>query len=442
MNLYIHKMQQKGEIYMKIIMENIGKIIDADIELSGLSVIAGYNNTGKSTILKAIYTGLNIFRNSDSKVLEERKKSINTIIYQSEDYFDKRGYEELPSYLLEELMGALDNSFNELSELDKEERFKAFKQMFLGIVNLYSDTIVNTKGGQLIYTDSFIKPLFEEINVIIERSKEDYIKFYGNTYIKNVFKGQLNNMSEMNSAYIYIRTKSRDNFIMIENNKIADMSNNFTSEPDAIYIPSCGLLDIIDGYGQLRKYSPEGDIRNYLFTKYEKNYTYEEYNAIKENTSKIAGIIEDTIHGELELSQAGRFYFKDKKLDKLVNLSNTASGMKKFLLIKRLIENGTLKKDSVLLIDEPETNLHPEWHLKLAEILVLLYKEMGIISVINSHSPYFIRAIEVTLADCGMKKNGRFYLMESDGENLYRTKDVTGETNLIYEELYEPLEYL
>ena len=35
---------------MKLILENIGKISKADIQLDGITVICGENNTGKSTI--------------------------------------------------------------------------------------------------------------------------------------------------------------------------------------------------------------------------------------------------------------------------------------------------------------------------------------------------------------------------------------------------------
>jgi ABC-type multidrug transport system ATPase subunit len=45
-------------------------------------------------------------------------------------------------------------------------------------------------------------------------------------------------------------------------------------------------------------------------------------------------------------------------------------------------------------MDEPEVHLHPEWQVKLAEIIVMLAKELNITSYINSHSPQFIEAIQ------------------------------------------------
>ena len=40
---------------MKLKLENVGKISSANIDLNGITVIAGENNTGKSTIGKCFF---------------------------------------------------------------------------------------------------------------------------------------------------------------------------------------------------------------------------------------------------------------------------------------------------------------------------------------------------------------------------------------------------
>ena len=61
---------------MKICMKNIGLIKNSDIEIKGITVIGGYNNTGKSTILKAIYGLLSSNHNLKKEILQEKKRSI------------------------------------------------------------------------------------------------------------------------------------------------------------------------------------------------------------------------------------------------------------------------------------------------------------------------------------------------------------------------------
>ena len=74
-------------------------------------------------------------------------------------------------------------------------------------------------------------------------------------------------------------------------------------------------------------------------------------------------------------------------------MENTASGLKQLATIQLLLDNNELTKNSFLILDEPEINLHSEWQVKLAKLLVLLVKELNIYLYINSHSPQFIEAL-------------------------------------------------
>lgn len=169
--------------------------------------------------------------------------------------------------------------------------------------------------------------------------------------------------------------------------------------------------------------------------------TYEEYTESKKTEDIIRYIVQKVTHGSLKNDSSG-ISFVDEKEQVPVELSNLSVGLKVFVIIQTLLENGSLKKGDLLLIDEPEVNLHPEWQIVLAEILVLLQKELGIVIYVNSHSPYFIRAIEVKLARNDIATRGKFYLTIPDGNDMYCVEDVSKNTERIYELLYKPLEEL
>lgn len=61
---------------MKLFLKNIGKIGEASIEINGITVIAGENNTGKSTVGKALYCLFRAFYKIGDKIKEERTESI------------------------------------------------------------------------------------------------------------------------------------------------------------------------------------------------------------------------------------------------------------------------------------------------------------------------------------------------------------------------------
>ncbi|MBQ2431200.1 MAG: AAA family ATPase, partial [Campylobacter sp.] len=61
---------------MKISLRNIGLIEKADVDINGITVIAGKNNTGKSTVAKSLYSVFKAFYNIDDKMkkYEEYRK--------------------------------------------------------------------------------------------------------------------------------------------------------------------------------------------------------------------------------------------------------------------------------------------------------------------------------------------------------------------------------
>ena len=65
---------------MKLHLENIGLIQDATIEMQGITVIAGENGTGKSTVGKALYVAFNSFYEVQERLRKERFQSIENMI--------------------------------------------------------------------------------------------------------------------------------------------------------------------------------------------------------------------------------------------------------------------------------------------------------------------------------------------------------------------------
>jgi len=75
----------------------------------------------------------------------------------------------------------------------------------------------------------------------------------------------------------------------------------------------------------------------------------------------------------------------------------------------------------------------------LAEIIVLLQKEMGLHILINTHSPYFLRAIEVYSQKYGINSCVKYYLSYNE-EEISKIKDVTLDISKIYKVLSKPLQ--
>ena len=63
---------------MKLNIENFAKIKNANIVIDGITVIAGENNTGKSTVGKILFSLFNALSDIDEKINEERLREIES----------------------------------------------------------------------------------------------------------------------------------------------------------------------------------------------------------------------------------------------------------------------------------------------------------------------------------------------------------------------------
>lgn len=95
--------------------------------------------------------------------------------------------------------------------------------------------------------------------------------------------------------------------------------------------------------------------------------------------------------------------------------------------------------DLFIIIDEPETNLHPVWQVKLSELIVKLNKLLGIQFLINSHSSNFIEGIKLYSELHETEKFIRFYLINSETQTL---ENVTQNLQPAYDQLNGSLDIL
>ena len=65
---------------MKLTLKNIGKIGTASVEINGITVIAGENNTGKSTVGRALFAVFNSFFAVPKKIQNERVASVESLL--------------------------------------------------------------------------------------------------------------------------------------------------------------------------------------------------------------------------------------------------------------------------------------------------------------------------------------------------------------------------
>lgn len=99
----------------------------------------------------------------------------------------------------------------------------------------------------------------------------------------------------------------------------------------------------------------------------------------------------------------------------------------------------SINEKTLLILDEPEAHLHPSWQNKLAEIIVLLMKQIGIKILITSHSPNFILALQTYSIKYKVEQECNFYTTQKKEDNyIIDYKRMNDELTKIYADFAIP----
>lgn len=97
-----------------------------------------------------------------------------------------------------------------------------------------------------------------------------------------------------------------------------------------------------------------------------------EQTVLDDSLKLVKAQIDQVIPGTFEFSSDGEYYVQNGMK---LKISNLATGSKMFSIVKMLLEKGELDSSTMLILDEPEAHLHPQWQNSFAEIIVLLVKK-------------------------------------------------------------------
>ena len=156
---------------------------------------------------------------------------------------------------------------------------------------------------------------------------------------------------------------------------------------------------------------------------------------------EVEKLIKEILGGQIKKENGELFFVRENGIK--THMKNTSSGVKQVAIIQTLLNNNELEPNSFLIMDEPEVNLHPEWQIKFAKILVLLVKELDLSIYIASHSPFFIEAIELYSQYYGLLDESFFYLTQKAEGYQYDIVSVdSNNLEAIYRNLGQPYDIL
>lgn len=420
-------------------ISDFGPINQAKIELKKLNVIAGVNGSGKTTSSKLLYCFLT--SNSDEKeyltnmsINRRIRSTISSLLdeFKLESGMELENYFELHRLDNELLLKSIDATpnaqFNErinsLKKIVNESQIKN-KEAYLEKINtiecaLEINSIEHRQffevSNSLLNSEFRIKDLKLENPDVQFYGKQDDCEFlckldYNESKLGAIIdRGDLNSINIKN--IIYIDSPS------IFNSKSINESIILKNQPFHLRFLSRILKTPIDN----------DDVYDEVFN--------QKLDHFKDKITELIG-------GFIFYDEAKEEFFF-KKGENIYSMENTASGIKQLGIIQMLLSNRTLTENSFLIMDEPEVNLHPEWQIKLAQILVLIAKELNVTSYINTHSPFLAEAIEVHAKYYKIYDETNFYLTEKvkDEEKYDYILMQSNDISEVYENLGNPFDTL
>lgn len=430
---------------MRIQLENIGKIHQTQIDLNGITAIAGENNTGKSTVGKALFCIFNSFYHLNQKIRLARREMIAKAVYDSFNKFNSdTGYSIYSTNVADAI---LQNKNQYLIEGQEQALTNLLRY------NLYDSWTV-TRANAPVITLELVQNMSGRIKQVLDIPEEQtFIRVLENT-LKQEFSSKVMNFHHSHDiGKIALQIKNKTLQMYIKNNKITQAKNLLELQTQAIYLDDPFVLDELELksqglFGEPMQYSDSVTHRGHL-----KNLLKAETTSQNVETA-MKQIVADTKLKKILTKINSVCDFDMKKADDALadsfvflegthqlSAENISTGLKTFIILKRLLYTGYLEENGLLILDEPEVHLHPQWQILFAEIIVLLQKEFGMHILLTTHSPYFLRAIEVYSAKYHIADKCKYYLADiKNGDAFF--EDVTTQTNKIYKKLVLPFENL
>lgn len=238
------------------------------------------------------------------------------------------------------------------------------------------------------------------LNLIVYCIKDDFILTNNDKHMPTIFHqiGYYTEATEHNENFTYLKMEEKkDANITNVKEKILEYFNKLIREKD------------------IRASEVYGDIQN-----------------------KIQNIFND-FNLQIEFSGLDRHdevYFKNEFNDK-IKIDELSTGEKE-LITKAFSLYLADIQDSVILIDEPETSLHPSWQNRILSVYEMIAKEKNNQIIIATHSPQIIASA----------KRESIRLLKKDGDKIEAysltqnpvSSDVNGVLKEIMEADYLPIE--
>lgn len=440
-------------------MKNVGKISDAEIIVDGLTVIAAPNNTGKSTIGKAIFAAFDAFTDFHNNVRNDQIHSISRMLQQKYPTAQKCRFLQnvsllsgdfphlesvgkvLSSYIVqtynkntiseEDLILSLreyNPDFNDIQHPGKTYQYLDSNEEFVHALKLIaSDLTRDSEESHKIRIE-----ILSFLNIDINILSTQLVDRYFNHFFKGQFTSEFINSPNYSTLVLEDQKSHTIRKLSFKNGKCTEV-NPLKDEHRRVFI-----LDdprIPESFG--RTSNSDARYVNRLLDAVANQQNQVEDNPVSglteavsnsEAVQQITDMLNSSFDGHIEFDDKGNPVLStNASVKEPIQLTNASMGVKAYTTLRYLIENAIVHDGDILVLDEPEIHLHPEWQVAYAHALVLTAKLLGIRLIITTHSPFFLKALVAYSDTERIADATHYYTAKENPEGPVSFHEIDGE---------------
>ena len=389
-------------------IKNYRAIKEADIRIDGITVLAGINGSGKSTLSRWLYYLINALHEFE----QYQRKYFLDALWKEIDKV-QRVFRATP---LGASYQAVSRQFRRF-RIEDEPDWDSLKDVYYSFVKKAEEDLRSYAGERQMperlanYLLGKDIPEDMNINTIIETYLQECLYTFENgftRYLQKIEKCRKEDLDKVIASEFSDGERIPSTISLVEGDTPLLETDNF-SQPltlsRAIYIDSPMAVSGTP-------YNSNGIWDNFLKYLYLENSQKKKEELI-DYTAQIQSIIGGRIQLEddqFDIEKEIHYVNIEQNID--INIKDAATGVKTFAYMSQLLKNGWLDKETLLLIDEPEAHLHPQWIVEFARLLVMIHKDLGVKIVIASHNPDMVAALQSIAQKEEVSKDTVFYLAQ------------------------------